>query len=292
MTILDAQTFAQIKPEEMLLGNWARPNKEEVAPTLTYLAKYFNEWSYWVSTEILIAGSVMAQVQVVKKFISVLHHLFAFNNFNSLMAVMSGLNRASISRLKKVWERVPLRHVEVFHQLEDVMTPLGNFKYYRQLLAEARDKKPIIPYLVVFLRDLTFINDGNEERLPLPQKPDIKLPNFEKMVLLGQQILELEAYRKVPYTLENDNAVAAALRNVHCLDEDTLHRRSLEQEPIQGGADAELEMFDDEHQQSEKKTNNPLLALQQIRDEIDSNALDFEEGSENQEDPDATTDDR
>lgn len=45
--------------------------------------------------------------------------------------------------------------------------------------------------------DLTFINDGNEERLPMPQKPEVKLPNFEKMVLLGQQILELESYRKV-----------------------------------------------------------------------------------------------
>jgi hypothetical protein len=29
-----------------------------------------------------------------------------------------------------------------------------------------------------------------------------ELPNFEKMVLLGQQILELEAYRRVPYGIE------------------------------------------------------------------------------------------
>lgn len=54
--------------------------------------------------------------------------------------------------LKRVWARVPIKFVELFHQLEDLMTPLGNFKYYRQLLNESRDKKPIIPYLVVFLR--------------------------------------------------------------------------------------------------------------------------------------------
>lgn len=59
-----------------------------------------------------------------------------------------------ITSLKKVWARVPIKFVELFHQLEDLMTPLGNFKYYRQLLAESRDKKPIIPYLVVFLRYL------------------------------------------------------------------------------------------------------------------------------------------
>jgi hypothetical protein len=85
---------------------------------------------------------------------------------------------------------------------------------------------------VVFLRDLTFINDGNCETLmsgtvpfslqalsvwgvgltsscvatttePMaPTDLPRELPNFEKMVLLGQQILELEAYRKVPYDIE------------------------------------------------------------------------------------------
>jgi hypothetical protein len=282
MTLLDATTFSEIKPEEMLLGNWTRPNKEEVAPTLTYLANYFNQWSYWVSTDILNAGSLNGQVQAVKKFISVLHHLFSLNNFNSLMAVMSGLNRAAVSRLKKVWARVPIKFVELFHQLEDLMTPLGNFKYYRQLLAESRDKRPIVPYLVVFLRDLTFINDGNEERLPMPQKPEIKLPNFEKMVLLGQQILELEAYRKVPYTLDADSAVTNALRNVMYLDEDTLHRRSVEQEPIQNLEGTDMEFPDDEQISNEKKTKNPLLALQQMREELlaESNEFDFSEGSE------------
>ena len=37
----------------------------------------------------------------------------------------------------------------------------------------------------------------------------------------------------MPYTLEGDSAVATALRNAMYFDEDTLHRRSLEQEPIQ-----------------------------------------------------------
>jgi len=56
------------------------------------------------------------------------------------------------TRLKKVWAKVPIRLVELFRQQEEVMSPLNNFKYYRQVLAENRDKKPIIPYLVVFLR--------------------------------------------------------------------------------------------------------------------------------------------
>lgn len=58
MTYLDAACFAAIQPEEMLLSNWTRPNKEEVAPTLTHLARQFNMWSGMVSTDIILANSL------------------------------------------------------------------------------------------------------------------------------------------------------------------------------------------------------------------------------------------
>ena len=76
-------------------------------------------------------------------------------------------------------------------------------------------------------------------------------------VFLGRHMLT-----QVPYTLESDSAVANALRNVMYLDEDTLHRRSLEQEPIQNIDGTEMEFPDDEQTSNEKKTKNPLLALQ------------------------------
>lgn len=66
--------------------------------------------------------------------------------------------------------------------------------------------------------------------------------------------------KQVPYTLDEDPTVTTALRNVMYLDEDTLHRRSIEQEPIQG-VENEPELSDEE-KQNEKKTRNPLLALQ------------------------------
>jgi hypothetical protein len=46
-----------------------------------------------------------------------------------------------------VWSKIPVKYTELFASMEQVMTPLGNFKYYRQILAEHKDKQPIIPYL-------------------------------------------------------------------------------------------------------------------------------------------------
>jgi hypothetical protein len=111
---------------------------------------------------------------MVKQYIRILHHLYRMNNFQSLMAVMAGtrllrslhtfnglvakvlflllttrkgLNCSSVSRLKRVWSKIPVKYTELFASMEQVMTPLGNFKYYRQILAEHKDKQPIIPYL-------------------------------------------------------------------------------------------------------------------------------------------------
>lgn len=129
------------------------------------------------------------------------------------------------------------------------------------------------------------------------------------MVLLGQQILELEAYRKVPYDIEempsgtarrlhrlnasprsrccDGHLVTGLLKNARYLDEDSLHRRSLEQEPIHGLDDNEgtitSSLYDvgsdlnanpsfllrtDNSEESLQKTEvvvkNPLVALKAI----------------------------
>jgi len=92
------------------------------------------------------------------------------------------------------------------------------------------------------------------------------------MVLLGQQILELEAYRKVPYELDEVPTVTAMLKNARYLDEDSLHRRSLEQEPTQiqslhdadegGAGNAEGQL------KPEVVVNNPLVTLKSISNDF------------------------
>jgi len=64
---------------------------------------------------------------------------------------------------------------------------------------------------------------------------------------------------KVPYTLEEDLAITNALRNVNYLDEDTLHLRSLDQEPLQSSVEVEET---ETEPANEKKIHNPLLAIQ------------------------------
>ena len=44
------------------------------------------------------------------------------------------------------------------------MSPQHNFRHYRRELKKR--KTPVLPYFGIYLRDFTFINDGNQKYLP------------------------------------------------------------------------------------------------------------------------------
>ena len=72
------------------------------------------------------------------------------------MAIFAGLNFAAISRLKQSWKALSSSKT-VIQELTDVTSPLNNYKLYREELKQAGTSEPCIPYLAVYLKDLTFI---------------------------------------------------------------------------------------------------------------------------------------
>ena len=66
----------------------------------------------------------------------------------------------------------------------------GAFKDYRAALHKA--KPPSLPYLGMYLTDLTFIDDGN------PDTVDGKI-NWNKRELTYRVLSEIELYQQVPY---------------------------------------------------------------------------------------------
>lgn len=59
--------------------------------------------SFWVATEIVLTPNIKERVQVLKKFITIADHCKSFNNWNTLMEIMIGLNLGCVQRLKKTW---------------------------------------------------------------------------------------------------------------------------------------------------------------------------------------------
>ena len=94
------------------------------------------------------------------------------------------------------------------------------------LLALPRCDPPCIPYLGIYLSDLTFIDEGT------PNFTDSGLLNFAKMRMIAHVIREVRQFQQTPYKIEPIQKAAAYLLDPALrLSDDELYQRSLMIEP-------------------------------------------------------------
>ena len=97
-----------------------------------------------------------------------------------------------------------------------------NFKNFRAYLHNV--DPPCIPYLGVYLTDLTFIEDGNPDNLP------DGLVNFVKRQKVSQVIAEIQQYQNTPYCLEEVVFIKEWLYKCRGLSEDECYKLSKQRE--------------------------------------------------------------
>jgi hypothetical protein len=111
------------------------------------------------------------------------------------MEIIAGLHMSSIQRLKKTWKALSSKYTVIFEEITKFIATEGNYRNYRNALSKA--DLPATPYLGVFLRDLTFIEDGNPDYVE-----DDQFMNFEKMRMLSGVLSTIAKYQRVPYNFE------------------------------------------------------------------------------------------
>eukprot|EP00731_Ephydatia_muelleri_P024317 Em0016g588a len=150
MTVLDNQHFQKVDVAEMLY--WAKEQNEEKSPHLTEFTMHFNKVSQWTKTRLLDKTiDSRVRVKLMMQFIAIMRSLReAYNNFNSYLAILSAIESSAISRLE--WPEKVIKGLEEPRTLIDNR---GSFKNYREAFAQA--KPPCIPYIGLYLQDLTFI---------------------------------------------------------------------------------------------------------------------------------------
>lgn len=67
------------------------------------------------------------------------------HNFNTLFAIMGGLNTTAISRLKTSWDKLPKKVARQYKELMEIASTDANFWNYRSVLKKT--PLPLIPYL-------------------------------------------------------------------------------------------------------------------------------------------------
>jgi hypothetical protein len=147
--------FKSIVPKECLNQSWNKNQREERAPHIFQMINWFNKLSKWVVICVLEKATAKERKTVIKKLIRIAQYCRQLNNFNAVFEIVSGLQNAAIYRLNKSWEALSVSTKKVFDEMVALISRDGNYRMIRQAILHV--KPPCIPYIGVFLTDLTYV---------------------------------------------------------------------------------------------------------------------------------------
>ena len=186
---------------------------------------FFNRISSWVQTMILSEGTVTGRAKVMTKMMGIAEALRAFNNFNTLLAVLAGIKAGPIHRLRSTRQVVEGRPAQkAFTSLEKVMSSDKSFSAYRLALRTAEG--PTLPYLGVHLQDLLYVYQANQDT----REVDGKI-HWQKIALMGEVVLGVLRCQKSPFRIPGRSSIEELIKSTKVLSEDQLYDRSFAVEP-------------------------------------------------------------
>ena len=232
-TLMEMDMFRAVRPEEFTVQMWGDKSKgflRVFSENLSAFVDSFNHISYWVASEICLTPILKKRTAILKHIILLGKEFFEHRNFNGLMAVISGLNLASVQRLKKTWRGLSSKILGTLHQLEEVMSPKSNYQNYRTLLSE----KPAVPFFGLLLKDLTFLDDGNPKRIE-----GTALINYDKWRTISRAILEICSFQDSVFDFEAEGECTEYLSSCLVLEDSPLYKYSLLCEPRGASEDSD-----------------------------------------------------
>ncbi|KAH6563341.1 hypothetical protein BASA60_010721 [Batrachochytrium salamandrivorans] len=145
LTMIEGCLYSVIMPSELLGQAWTKKDAITRAPGITALTRRFNAIACWVGWAILEGKTPRLRAERLTKLIDITQCLFTIGNFSTLMAIIAGINKAAISRLKLTHKELPAKSAKRLSELEKMMSAQGSYKNYRASIRATTP--PCIPYI-------------------------------------------------------------------------------------------------------------------------------------------------
>ncbi|XP_039674908.1 rap guanine nucleotide exchange factor 4 isoform X1 [Perca fluviatilis] len=191
MTSYDWELFHCVHELELIYHTFGRQNVKKTTVNLDLFLRRFNEIQFWVITEMCLCSQLSKRVQLLKKFIKIAAHCKEYRNLNAFFAIIMGLSNPAVCRLRQTWEKLPNKFKKFYSEFENFMDPSRNHRAYR--LTVAKLEPPIIPFMPLLIKDMTFTHEGNKTFIDY-------LVNFEKMRMIANTVKIVRYCRSQPFS--------------------------------------------------------------------------------------------
>jgi hypothetical protein len=164
LTLIESSIFRNIPCEALLSHSPRTPHKNIVAST-----DFFNYLTRFIEHTILLPQEAPCRAKIIRRWIKIATQLFDLNNYQSLKATVSALGTPPVQRLKKTWECISKKYMSRLELLSTLMSESDNYCRYREHMGLEKKKKhqqeqqhhvwtkPVVPFLGVFIHDVTYL---------------------------------------------------------------------------------------------------------------------------------------
>jgi len=237
-TIKESKIFCAVLPEELVGQEFRADKRRSSAVNVKALSTLSSVMTAWVADSIMDDGAdAKRRAAVIKHWIKVCQKCLSLYNYSSLYNIFCALESTSVQRLNKTWPLLSTKYRETMDTLRHLTDVARNHAVYR---AELRQRvPPCLPFMGLYLTDLTFVDEGNLDTRPVPDAPEGSPPliNFNKHIQTAKIIADVQRFQ-IPYRLQEVPEIQAWIdaqltrtKQAGFLDSMQLYRRSLAIEP-------------------------------------------------------------
>ena len=232
ITLETFAVYARIEARELFRQPWNKPKTQNLCPNVMSMIASYNLLAQRVASAIVLADTVRRRVKTIVHFLEVAQALRELQNFHSLSALVSGLGNASVIRLKHTFEALPKKWQRVADEFRSLCDMASSFKNLRETVMKG--DPPKIPYIGVYLSDLTFIEDGNPDNVQRTREGEQEPTEFiylSKRLLFHKILSTIQTWQLVPYNLIPQASIQALIERMASVGDKEMYAESLLREP-------------------------------------------------------------
>ncbi|KAL4973498.1 ras guanine nucleotide exchange factor domain-containing protein [Aspergillus desertorum] len=196
LTRIDWIMFNTFRPRDLVRHvSISGPDKDKIESLkhVNRMIKQFNHVAFFVASVILLRDKPKHRARALEKFMNIAQKLRRLNNYNSLGAVIAGINGTPVHRLNQTRELVPPQVQKDFMRLVILMGTQKSHFAYR--LAWDNSFSERIPFLPLHRRDLVSAEEGNKTFIG----DNRNRINWKKFEVMGEVVLGIQRSQKTPY---------------------------------------------------------------------------------------------
>ncbi|KAJ3129785.1 hypothetical protein HK098_000155 [Nowakowskiella sp. JEL0407] len=260
LTLAEFNNFVQVKPFECTDQIWGEKRKKEMGDgkilpcsgIMRMIRHTNNVMSQWIASNIVSSENIKIRAATLRYFMQLALHCRDLNNYNGITGVVAGMSMAAVTRLKKTWQLVAEKFPKIFEayrEVQDIVSPKSQYANYRKQLKNVQP--PLIPFLGVYLTDLTFIELGNPDFIPNTHYINIDKRRKVYSNIHGIAFYQSQSYHELLFSIPSlqeflericgdiQSDVVRLSANPVSLGDDEMYERSLIVEPREEDSDDE-----------------------------------------------------